>query len=146
MFDLKVINSVLEEMENERGIPRERMLDAIEQALATAYKKEYGKRGQIIRTTFDMNTGTTNFEQIKIVVDETMLKPDTDEEEELEETHHEEEDGEDKLVRFDPEKHIMVDNARLIKKDVELGEELVFPLEKLKEFHLMYRPVNLDFP
>ena len=47
MIDLKAINSALEELENERGISRERMFDAIEQALATAYKKEYGKRGQI---------------------------------------------------------------------------------------------------
>ena len=64
MFDLKVINSVLAEMEEERGIPREKMMDAIEQALATAYKKEYGKRGQIIRANFDMDTGTTVFNQI----------------------------------------------------------------------------------
>jgi len=134
MFDLKVINSVLEEMENDRGIPRERMLDAIEQALATAYKKEYGKRGQIIRTAFDMNTGTTNFEQIKIVVDETMLKPESDADDEIEESPYEEEDDGEKLVRFDPEKHIMIDNARMIKKDVELAEELVFPLEGKDDF------------
>ena len=42
LFDLKVINSVLEQLEEERGIPRERVLEAIEAALATAYKKEYG--------------------------------------------------------------------------------------------------------
>ena len=33
MFDLKVINSVLVEMEEERGISREKMMDAIEQSL-----------------------------------------------------------------------------------------------------------------
>ena len=76
MFDLKVINSVLQEMEEERGIPRLKMIDAIEQSLATAYKKEFGKRGQIITCKFDLETGTTIFNQIKIVVDETMLKPD----------------------------------------------------------------------
>ena len=75
MFDLKVINAVLAEMEEERGISREKMLDAIEQSLATAYKKEFGKRGQIVTAKFDLNTGTTNFNQIKIVVDESMLKP-----------------------------------------------------------------------
>jgi hypothetical protein len=64
MFDLKVINSVLAEMEEERGIPRERMIEAIEQALATAYKKEFGKRGQIVRASFDMSVGTTNFEHV----------------------------------------------------------------------------------
>jgi hypothetical protein len=54
MFDLKVINAVLAEMEEERGIPREKMIDAIEQSLATAYKKEFGKRGQIINASFDL--------------------------------------------------------------------------------------------
>lgn len=136
MFDLKVINSVLSEMEEERGISREKMLDAIEQALATAYKKEFGKRGQIIRTAFDLNTGTTTFEQVKIVVDDSMLKPELDEAEmESEERPEEPEvDETDGRVRFDPEKHIMIDNAKLIKKDVELGEELVFPLESKDDF------------
>lgn len=140
MFDLKVINSVLGEMEEERGISREKMLDAIEQALATAYKKEYGKRGQIIRAEFDMATGTTTFNQIKIVVDENMLKPEPEEtnEQETAETKSSQDPTEvpedDGKVRFDPEKHIMLDNARLIKKDVEVGEELVFPLENKDDF------------
>lgn len=134
MFDLKVINSVLEEMENERGIPREKMFDAIEQALATAYKKEYGKRGQIVRATFDINTGVTHFNQVKIVVDETMLKPELEDGEEDEPLTDELEDMDGKLVRFDPEKHIMIENARLIKKDVGLADELVFPLESKDDF------------
>ncbi len=142
MFDIKVIQSVLAEMEEERGIPRERMMDAIEQALATAYKKEYGKRGQIVRAAFDMETGTTNFEQVKIVVDESMLKPEVEEEEKVEveedrrstRIEEPEEADENGLVRFDPEKHIMIESARLIKKDVELGDELVFPLEPKDDF------------
>jgi len=51
MFDLKVINSVLQQLEEERGIPKEKALEAIEWALATAYKKEYGSRGQIGRAS-----------------------------------------------------------------------------------------------
>ncbi len=136
MFDLKVINSVLEEMENERGIAREKMIDAIAQSLATAYKKEFGKRGQIIRAEFDMETGTTVFNQIKLVVDESMLKPELaeGEEPEAETTPEAADESDEQLVRFDPEKHIMLENARLIKKDVELGEELVFPLEAKDDF------------
>lgn len=133
MFDLKVINAVLAEMEEERGISREKMLDAIEQSLATAYKKEFGKRGQIITAKFDLNTGTTNFNQIKIVVDESMLKATTSELSE-EETVDEGATEGDQKVRFDEEKHIMINNARMIKKDVQLGEELVFPLEPKDDF------------
>jgi hypothetical protein len=69
MIDLKVINSVLGQLEEERGIPREKVMEAVSVALATAYKKEYGKRGQIIRADFDLNSGKTDFFQVKIVVD-----------------------------------------------------------------------------
>ncbi len=131
MFDLKVINAVLEEMEGERGIAREKMIDAIEQSLATAYKKEFGKRGQIINCKFDLGSGTTNFHQVKIVVDESMLRPETEEEAADTEDTAEEIDG---RIRFDEEKHIMLSTARMIKKDVQLGEELIFPLEPRDDF------------
>lgn len=134
MFDLKVINAVLAEMEEERGIPREKMLDAIEQALATAYKKEFGKRGQIVRARFDITAGNTIFEQVKIAVDETMLRPEDEEYDENEADDEEIMPSEEQKVRFDPEKHIMIDTARLIKKDVKPGEELVFPLEPKDDF------------
>lgn len=138
MFDLKVINSVLDQMEEERGISREKMLDAIEQALATAYKKEYGKRGQIIRADFDINTGSTTFNQIKIVVDESMVRFEEDDDDVEEgEIHHKEEDeeaDEENRVRFDPEKHIVLTDAKLIKKDAVVGDELVFPLEAHDDF------------
>jgi N utilization substance protein A len=138
MFDLKVINSVLTEMEEERGISRAKMLDAIEQSLATAYKKEFGKRGQIITCKFNMDAGTTEFNQIKIVVNESMLKPEPELDEngepiEVAEKESDEEDAE-KKVRFDEEKHIMIGTAQMIKKGVELNEELIFPLEPKDDF------------
>jgi N utilization substance protein A len=135
MFDLKVIHAVLGELEEERGIPREKMIDAIEQALATAYKKEFGKRGQIVTARFDLATGDTIFNQVKIAVDETMLRTDepVDGEEE-DESPLIDETGEVKKVRFDEEKHIMIDTARMIKKDVQTGDELIFPLESKADF------------
>ena len=136
MFDLKVINSVLAEMEEERGIPKAKMIDAIEQSLATAYKKEFGKKGQIITAHFDLNTGDTIFNQIKIVVDERMLKPEPVEGEEVEEEPEPEElaEGEEPKIKFDEEKHIMVATAGMIKKDAKVGEELSFPLEPKDDF------------
>lgn len=138
MFDLKVINSVLDQMEDERGIAREKMIDAIEQALATAYKKEFGKRGQIVRAHFDIASGATTFNQIKIVADDTTVRIDEPVvyDNETDERHAPEEealDG-DLRVRFDSEKHILIENARLIKKDVTVGDELVFPLEPKDDF------------
>ena len=135
MFDLKVLNAVLAELEEERGIGREKMIEAIKQSLATAYKKEFGKRGQIVMADFDVDTGTTSFYQVKIVVDEDMLhndeEADADSEAALEDT---EDPDAPKKVRFDEEKHIMINTARMIKKDVEVGEEMVFPLEDKDDF------------
>ncbi|MEY2664355.1 MAG: transcription elongation factor NusA, utilization substance protein [Candidatus Parcubacteria bacterium] len=131
MFDLKVIHSVLEQLEQERGIPKEKMLEAIELALATAYKKEYGKKGQIVRASFDMNTGKTNFYQVKVVVDESkVIMEDSDEEEQdIENT------PEDEIrVRFNPEHHMLLADAKKIKKDAAIDDEIVFPLEEKGDY------------
>lgn len=133
MFDLKVINSVLDQLEEERGIPRDKMIEAVELALATAYKKEYGKKGQIIRAKFDINSGKTEFNQVKIVVDESQVVMNRgDEVIETEETIHAQE--EDEKVYFNPEHHILLEDAKKIKKDINLGDEMVFPLEPKDEF------------
>jgi N utilization substance protein A len=135
MLDLKTINAVLGEFAD-RGITRETMVDAIESAMATAYKREYGKRGQVVRAKLAMDTGTVSFEQVKMVVDETMVRfPKENEEEEVRPHHHEEEllqEGE--LPRFDAEKHILLEDAKRIKRDAELGSEIVFPLEPQDDF------------
>lgn len=121
-----------------RGITKETMIEAIEAAMATAYKKEYGKRGQVVRAKLDMDTGSVSFEQVKTVVDDTLVYFPEEGEEEEQPPHrhaaHEEEQHEGELQRFDPEKHILVDDARRIKRDVTLGEELVFPLEPEMDF------------
>jgi len=82
MMDLKVLNSALHQLEEERGIPKEKIIEAIEQALAAAYKKDYGKKGQIIKAHFDLSSGKTEFSQIKIVVEQSMLRPEVEEGEE----------------------------------------------------------------
>ncbi len=137
MLDLKTINSVLGEFE-ERGITKETMVDAIEQAMATAYKKEYGKRGQVVRGMLDMDTGTVSFEQVKTIVDDTMVRFPDEDEEELPEAHphyeREEVVAEGELPRYDAEKHILLEDAKRIKRDAELGQELIFPLEPQDDF------------
>ncbi len=125
MFDLKVINSVLDQLEEERGIPREKIIEAIEAALATAYKKEYGKKGQIVRAKFDISSGATEFFQVKIVVDDTkVIMPQEDPEAEPIER-----DPNDERIFFNSEHHILIDDAQKIKKDAILDDEIVFPLE-----------------
>lgn len=131
MVDLKVIGSVLTQLEEERGIPREKIIEAIELALATAYKKEYGKKGQIIRAKFDINSGKTEMFQVKIVVDETTVVMDEDD---LLVKSEEEVEGEEKKELYNPEHHMMLSDAKRIKKDVQLGEEMIFPLESQEDY------------
>ena len=131
MLDIKTFKSALEQLEEERKIPKEKILDAIEQAMAAAYKKDYGKKGQIIRAKFDLETGKTDFFQIKIVVDETIVR--TEEENSDDKEYSVKTEG-DERVHFNPEHHIMLGDAKKIKKDVEVNDEVVFPLEGKEDY------------
>jgi len=129
MLDIKTFKSALEQLEQERKIPKEKILDAIEQAMAAAYKKDYGKKGQIIRAKFDLESGKTDFFQIKIVVDETTARIEEEGEEE-----NSQKDENDERVRFNAEHHILLEDAKKIKKDVKLDEEIIFPLEQKDDY------------
>ncbi len=127
------MQSALEQLETEKNIPREKILGAIQDALAAAYKKDAGKKGQIIRAVFDMKTGQAVFSQIKIVVDESMLIP--EDEPETSDVEKETSDVEtEHKVRFNPEHHIMLAEAKKIKKNVKPGDEIVFPLESKNDY------------
>ena len=147
MLDLKTMKSALEQLEQERGISKDKIIDAIESALAAAYKKDYGKKGQIVRTKLDMDTGKTDFVQVKIVVDDGMVRMPLEGEEEEDDVPvrpfvstpepivgAEGEGDIDTRVRFNPEHHIMIEDARLIKKDAVVGEELVFALDAKDDY------------
>ncbi|MFA5830237.1 MAG: transcription termination factor NusA [Candidatus Paceibacterota bacterium] len=133
LFDLKTMRSALEQMEEEKGISKEKIMEAIEMSLAAAYKKEYGKKGQIVRAKFDMDTGATEFSQVKIVVDESIVKmpPPVDENGEPIE---EEKDPNDLRTRFNSEHHILLEDAKKIKRDAAVEDEIVFPLEAKEDF------------
>ncbi len=126
MLDLKTFKSALEQLEQDRKIPKEKILDAIEQAMAAAYKKDYGKKGQIIRAKFDLDTGKTNFYQVKIVVDESIAILDGEDDSS--------DDESDERVHFNAEHHILLEDAKKIKKDAELNDEMIFPLEAKEDY------------
>jgi N utilization substance protein A len=124
LFDIKSLNSALDELQEVRGISRADVIEAIATALAAAYRREYGKRGQIIRATFNADNGDVEFRQAKIVVDNTLVRPEG--EEAIDENDH--------RSRFNPDQHIMIEDARRIKRDAQLDEEISFPLETHDEF------------
>src|SRR3989338_3355191 len=138
MIDLKILKSVLEQLEQERGIPKAKTIEAIEMALAAAYRKDYGKKNQIIRAVFGLDTGTTEFFQVKEVVDASVLREGSEENDlPHDETARREEkvtECEVKKELWNEDRHIMLTDARMIKKDAEVGDELIFPLEVKDDF------------
>lgn len=127
MIDLKVVNAVMAQLEEEKGITKDVVIDAIELALANAYRKEYGKKGQIVRAKFDLNSGSVEFNQVRIVVDRDSVLMD-------EEEVSTPKEGEEEKVHFNSEHHILLEDAKLMKTGAKIGDELVFPLEKKEDF------------
>jgi N utilization substance protein A len=126
MIDIKALKQSLEIIESEKRIPKDRILEAIEASLAAAYKKEYGDKDQVVRCNLNLETGEIEFFQVKAVVDEsTVWIPATEEEIK---------DEDDERPRYNEEKHMFLQDAKLIRRDVEVGGEIVFALETKDDF------------
>jgi len=67
----------------------------IAEAVASAYKKEYGRKKQRIKAELDPKSGALKFWQIKQVVDESMLLS----EEEIEELKTKKEDSYREIIK-----------------------------------------------
>jgi len=129
-MDIKSFTSAIAQIAEEKGIPYDKVIESIEQAIAAAYKKDYGEKGQVIKAKLNPETGDVKFWQVKLVVDKSMILS----EEELNETKEKktevpEDNEEEKKVRFNPERHIMVQDAKKIKPKIKSGEELEMALE-----------------
>jgi transcription termination/antitermination protein NusA len=154
MLNIKELTKALKQVADEKGLDPEKVLDVIESSIAAAYKREYGERSEVVKCKMDQKTGELKFWQIKIVVDETTVRFVNEEEEAAnaeaatagadvtgksegkaeKEKEVSAEDDEQKLPRFNSERHITLEEAKKIKKDVALGEELAFPLETHEDF------------
>ena len=126
-MDIKSFTSAIAQIAEEKGIPQEKVMETIEMAIAAAYKKDYGKKGQIIKAKLDPQSGQVEFWQLKQVLTEDMIYS----EEELEKLkeHSEDMEGEERKIRFNPEKHVMLAEAKKIKPKIKAGEDLETVLE-----------------
>jgi N utilization substance protein A len=142
-MDLKSFHRALQQIAEARGISPEKIIETIEAAIATAYKKDYGKKGQKIKSQFNPISGDVKFWQIKLVVDQTMLY--TEEEIETlkekkilpaEEFNKETRAGEEeqKKVVFNEEKHIMLTDAKKDYPNINTGEEIEIPLISKQDY------------
>jgi N utilization substance protein A len=126
MIDLKQLKQALEVVEQEKRISKEKLQSVVEMSLAAAYKKEYAHRDQTIKCLIDLESGKMDFVQTKLVVDETNCWfPKTEDEKK--------EEG-DERPKYNEERHMFLPEAKLIKRDAEVGGEIVFPLEHHDDF------------
>lgn len=131
--DLKTFVSALSQIAEEKGLPKEKVLEVVELALAAAYKKDYGKKGEIVKAKLNPETGEVKFWQVKEVVDNSMVY--TEEEwEKVQEKKEKGEESQEEKVKFNPKKHIMIDEAKKIDPNVKPGDELIFPLEAKQDY------------
>jgi len=148
LFDIKALKTAIEQLASEKDIEVSQVQEAVEDALASAYKKEYDRKGQVIRATLDAQTGEASFFQAKTVVDpegvrypeEGATETEVEEEKESkkksiqdERREEQKEDEEEKLPLYNEERHIFLEEALKIKKDAELGDEILFSLESPPE-------------
>lgn len=146
MFNLKEIKKAVEQIAQEKSLDPAQIMEAIESSVAAAYKKEYGKRTEVVKAKLDFKSGDLKFWQVKTVVDKTTVR---EEEEEIPlsadgsapaastvdfASGKSEENIEDILPRYNEDRHIYLKEAKKIDPKVKLGDEMEFPLESHDDF------------
>ncbi|MEI7750206.1 MAG: transcription termination factor NusA [Candidatus Moraniibacteriota bacterium] len=134
--------SAIMQIVDEKGLPKEKVLEVVEAALAVAYKRDYGKKSQVIRAQFDEIAKTASFFLVKEVVDETTREF-VEEAEETDEAVAPEVSAvatsdvvadEDRLPRYNPERDLTLDDAKLIKKNAKVGDIIEIELPSHEDF------------
>jgi len=134
----------------EKGIPKETMLNVIGSALSAAYKKETNRKGHIVRAEFDEKTGNAKFYEIYRVIDKEerdwskdfpvgeFSKESVDKSRKIkiwdEEKFEDREQKEDKKPYFRPEREILLPDAKKLISKIKLGEYLAIPVESPEDF------------
>ncbi len=136
MFDIKQFSLAIRQIAEEKGIPEEKIIETIEAAIAAAYKKDYGQKGQIVRAMLDIESGKLELTQVHYVVEEVddegfLVNPilkDEGAEEKIES-----EEGEMK-IKYNEEKHILLEEAKKKDSKLEIGDEVITKLEPHTDF------------
>src|SRR5215469_13978016 len=95
-MDFKQLAAAIRAIAEEKNLPEETVKDAVEQALAAAYRRDYGEREQEVRVTMNLNSGDVDAYVAKEVV------------ENVENAAYE----------------ISLAEAKTMKKDAQLGDEI----------------------
>src|SRR3989344_3758779 len=152
MLDVKQFLSAIKQISEEKGIAEQSVFETIEAAIAAAYKREYGQKGQVIRAKLDMETGKLDVTQVFYVVEgadeegnitgplPTKLAEERTDFQDLESGRRgrpEEstpQEGEELKIKFNPEKYILLEEAKKTQKGAKVGDEIITKLEPKTEF------------
>lgn len=113
-MNIKEFLSAIYQIAEERALEKEKVLEAAAEALAGAYKKETQRKRQKIVARIDLEKGKIKFFQALSVI--------------------EDKEKENPEFKFQPEKEIFLSEAKKIKKDVRLGEEILVKLPEVESF------------
>ncbi|EKD29552.1 MAG: hypothetical protein ACD_78C00361G0002, partial [uncultured bacterium (gcode 4)] len=69
MIDIKKIETAINQIAAEKKIPRERLVEIIESAIKTAYKKDFGNKDSNVNVHLDFDTGAIEITVEKTIVD-----------------------------------------------------------------------------
>ena len=73
-FDFRQLAGAIKAISEEKNLPEDTVKEVVEQALAAAYRRDYGEREQEVRVTMNLNTGDVDAYVMKEVV-ETVESP-----------------------------------------------------------------------
>jgi N utilization substance protein A len=68
-FDMKQLATALKAIAEEKNLPEDTVKEVVEQALAAAYRRDYGEREQEVRVTMNLNSGDVDAYVMKVVVE-----------------------------------------------------------------------------
>ncbi|HSX18021.1 MAG TPA: transcription termination factor NusA [Candidatus Saccharimonadales bacterium] len=104
-MDFKQLAQAIKVIAEEKNLPEDQVQDIVQQALAAAWRRDYGDRDQEVRVTMNLNTGEVTAYVTKEVVDKVE----------------------------DPRTQINLGEAQAVRKNVKVGET-VEVIQKIEEF------------
>jgi len=160
------LTNTIKQICDEKGLSLEAVVGTIESALAAAYRKDFGEKNQNIKVEFDIETATSKVADVKTVVEDMPEEEIEGEESEDGKEGGEYKKGEDEKKnkktrkqenkdskdtkdvekkdevgeeerKFNPRTEIQISDAKLKKKTVKIGDEIITKLEVPGEFGRM---------
>jgi len=133
------LSTAIKQVCDEKNLPMEAVIGAIEAALAAAYRKEFGTKNQNIKAVFNADNGQTAIFDVKTVVEDVDLEEEEKvwEEQRLKKEGGEEISEDDQLKRFNPRTEIMLSEASTINPDYKIGDVIETKLEVPDEYGRM---------